>query len=93
MRRTGEQVLKRLFDVAATDTGQARRVADFLLSWHNSEENGGWDPTDLWNVDDDIADDILAVLTLLRERHVYAEALGLGDQMYTVWERWRASRT
>jgi hypothetical protein len=93
MRRTGEQVLKRLFDVAAADTGQSRRVADFLLSWHNSEENGGWNPTDLWNVDEDIADDILAVLNLLRERHVYAEALGFGDRMYAVWERWRASRT
>ena len=35
--------------------GQARRVADFLLAWHNAPENGGWDPTDLWNVDDAIA--------------------------------------
>ena len=31
------------------DTGQARRVASFLLAWHNAEENGGWDPTDLWS--------------------------------------------
>ena len=29
----------------------ARRVANFLLAWHNAEENGGWDLVDLWNVD------------------------------------------
>ena len=31
----------RLLDIAKTDTGQARRVADFLLAWHSGEENGG----------------------------------------------------
>jgi len=36
--------------VARQDTGQARRVANFLPAWHNAEENGGWDPVDLWNV-------------------------------------------
>jgi hypothetical protein len=36
--------------IAKRDTGQSRRVANFLLAWHNPEENGGWDPTDLWNV-------------------------------------------
>src|SRR4051812_23413615 len=29
---------------ARRDTGQARRVANFLLAWHNAEENGGGDP-------------------------------------------------
>jgi hypothetical protein len=40
------------------DTGQSRRVANFLLAWHNAEENGGWDPTDLWNVDTAVAGDL-----------------------------------
>jgi hypothetical protein len=39
----GEQVswnaLERLLKVAGQDTGQARRVANFLLAWHNAEEN------------------------------------------------------
>jgi len=51
----GLRALERLFQIALRDTGQSRRVANFLLAWHNAEENGGWDPVDLWNVDDAIA--------------------------------------
>jgi hypothetical protein len=43
-----------LLAIARHDAGQARRVADFLLAWHNAGENGGWDPTDLRRVDDAI---------------------------------------
>jgi hypothetical protein len=38
--------LERLLRIARGDTGQSRRVANFLLAWHNAEENGGWDPVD-----------------------------------------------
>ena len=34
------EALARLFEVAKRDTGQSRRVASFLLAWHNAEENG-----------------------------------------------------
>jgi hypothetical protein len=54
-----------------------RRVAGFLLAWHNAEENGGWDPTDLWNVDAAIADDMLTVVRLLRDSHRYPDGLGV----------------
>ena len=47
----GLEALTRLIEIAQKDTGQSRRVADFLLAWHNAAENGGWDVTDLWNVD------------------------------------------
>src|SRR5207249_173142 len=57
-QQDGWNALDRLLRVARKDTGQARRVASFLLAWHNAEENGGWDPTDLWNVDAAIADDM-----------------------------------
>ena len=42
-------------------TGPSRRVANFLPAWHNAEQNEGWDPTDLWNVDTAVAEDMLAV--------------------------------
>lgn len=42
---------------AKRDTGQSQRVANFLLAWQNAEENGPWDPTDLWNVDTAVAED------------------------------------
>ena len=49
------------------DTGPSRRVANFLLAWHNAEENGGWDPTDLWHVDTAIAEGMLAVPKLTKD--------------------------
>jgi hypothetical protein len=63
MTSSSEEVtsaLRRLFSIALRDTGQSRRVANFLLAWYNAEENGGWDPVDLWSVDAEIAEDMLA---------------------------------
>jgi hypothetical protein len=33
------EALGRLLDIARRYTGQSRRVADFLLAWHNAESN------------------------------------------------------
>jgi hypothetical protein len=63
----GWNALERLLRIGQKGTGQARRVANFLLAWHNAEENGGWDPTELWNVDASIADDMLTVVRLIRD--------------------------
>ena len=84
------EALGRLLDIARRDTGQSRRVADFLLAWHNAEENGGWDPTDLWNVDTAIADDMLTVLRLIRESNRYPGDIGFEKEMQTVWQTWRS---
>lgn len=84
--------LERLLRIARGDTGQARRVANFLLAWHNAEENGGWDPVDMWSLDDAIADDMLAVLRLVRESHRYPDALGFADEIAAVWRIWRGTR-
>src|SRR6516165_5803098 len=70
------EALGRLCQIAKRDTGQSRRVANFLLAWHNAEENGGWDPTDLWGVDTAIAEDMLAVLKLAKDSHQYPGDLG-----------------
>jgi hypothetical protein len=43
-RKSAEKALARLISIASRDTGHARRVANFLLAWHNAEKNGGWDP-------------------------------------------------
>lgn len=51
----GLEALRRLIPIALRDTGQSRRVANFLLAWHNAEENGGWDPVDLWNLFDHVS--------------------------------------
>jgi predicted lipid carrier protein YhbT len=84
--------LERLLKIAQRDTGQSRRCADFLLAWHNAGENGGFDPTDLWNVDAEIADDMLTVLALIRSRRSYPDELGFEREIQLVWELWRAGR-
>lgn len=83
------EALARLFEVAKRDTGQSRRVANFLLAWHNAEENGGWNPVDLWNVDEEIADDMISVLGLIRQNHRYPDDLGFGEEIQAVWKSWR----
>ena len=82
----------RLMRIAMGDTGQCRRVADFLLAWHNAEENGGWDPTDLWNVDAAIAEDMLTALRFLRTENRYPGDLGFQKEIDRIWELWRGSK-
>jgi hypothetical protein len=84
--------LSRLFQVARRDTGQSRRVANFLLAWNNAEENGGWDLVDLWSVDAVLAEDMLRVLELIRVSHSYPADLGFGAEIDAVWRQWRAER-
>ncbi len=87
------EALRRLLKIAMSDTGQSRRVADFLLAWHNGPENGGWDPTDLWSVDAAIADDIVLLIQSIRIHHgEYPGDLGFQDEIAKVWELWRVSR-
>lgn len=82
------EALARLVKIAQRDTGQSRRVADFLLAWHNAEENGGWNHYDLWSLDASIADDILSVLSLVRSGK-YPDSLGFEREIGRVWENWR----
>jgi len=91
-QQDGWNALERLLRIGRKDTGQARRVANFLLAWHNAEENGGWDPTDLWNVDAAIADDMLTVVRLIRDSHRYPDALGFADEIAAVWRYWRGGQ-
>ena len=81
--------LDRLVVIAQSDTGQARRVANFLLAWWNAADCGGFDFTDLWNVDRAIADDSLAVARLIAARNEYPTANGYGAQFAQLVKDWR----
>lgn len=81
--------LDRLVLIAQSDTGQSRRVANFLLAWWNATECGGFDLTDLWMVDRAIADDILTVIGLIARRHEYPTAYGYGPQFEQLVADWR----
>src|SRR5579875_1519321 len=87
----GYRSLVRLLPIAQSDTHQSKHVADFLLAWWNAGENGGWDPTDRWSVDASIGDDMLAVLQLVRDHHVYPDELGLKAEFEALWAQWRRS--
>jgi hypothetical protein len=79
----------RLLDLAQSDTGQARRAANFLLSWWNAQNRGGFDLTDLWAVDKKVADDMLAAATFIAQHNEYPTAYGLGPQFEQLVADWR----
>jgi hypothetical protein len=83
--------LDRLIGIAQCDTGQSRKVANFLLAWWNAHECGGFDLTDLWGVDATIAADMVAVFAILPTFQHYPDALGYGPQ-FEVLVRWRPAR-
>ena len=79
----------RLVTIAATDTGQSRAVADFLLAWWNARACGGFDFTTLWSVGPPIGDDMLEVLGLIAHHRNFPTACGLGDAFTALVARWR----
>jgi hypothetical protein len=82
--------LERLVSHALRDTGQSRRVADFLLAWWNARDCGGFDLTDLWGVDDEIAADMVTVVTYLAKGiKQYPDELGFKQQFEAIVREWR----
>lgn len=70
---TGDELkaVRRLLDIAQSDTDQARRCANFLLAWWNAGSSGGFDLTDLWSVDAAITGDMVAVFGLVARVRMY----------------------
>jgi len=81
--------LERLINIAQRDTGQSRRVADFLLAWWNAGECGSFDLTNLWGVDSAIALDMVTVFALIARAHNYPDSLGYGGQFEQIVAAWR----
>ena len=81
--------LERLIAIAQCDTGQARRVADFLLAWWNAGECGGFDLTNLWGVDTSIAEDMVIVFGYIARANAYPDALGFNVQFQSIVRGWR----
>ena len=75
--------VRRLLAIAQSDTGQSRRVADFLLAWWNGDELGHFPIEHLWNVDQAISQDMVTILAYLSKQPcaVYASALGIDAEM------------
>ena len=89
MNTNEEAALRRLIEIAKRDTGQSRRVADFLLAWWNAAECGGFDLTNLFAVGDAIAADMSTVLALIARLNKYPDTLGFGNDFETIVREWR----
>ena len=87
-----EAALKRLFEIAKHDSGQCRRVANFLLAWWDGDSWGHFPIHDLFNVDTAIAADMATVFTYLGQHPgaVYADHWGYRESMAELVERWRS---
>ena|SRR5215831_17293767 len=88
---TGRQqaALERLIRIAQADTGQGRRTAEFLLSWWNASNCGGFDLTTLWGVDVEIAADMVTVFALVASCQRYPDDLGYGEEFRRIVHAWR----
>ncbi len=83
------EALTRLLDIAARDTGQSRRVADFLLAWWNSGSCGAFDLTSLWALDAAIVADMTVVFGLIGRVHRYPDRLGYEAEFKAIVQAWR----
>ncbi len=81
--------LERLIAHAQRETGQSRRVADFLLAWWNAGQCGGFDFTTMWGCDDDITDDMARVFHWVAGNNVYPDTLGYGKAFEAIVTIWR----
>jgi len=87
--------LDSLIDIARSDTGQARRVAGFLLAWWNGDDCGHFPIADLFGVDPTIATHITTIIGFLgqHEGAIYPDAFGRKDEMIDLVRRWRNFET
>jgi hypothetical protein len=83
--------LERLIRIARGDSGQCRIVADFLLSWWNATDYGGFDLADVWGVDAAIAEDMLMVFKQIIHSRSYPDALGYEEQFQSIAHQWRSA--
>lgn len=72
--------LERLIAHAKRDSGQAFKIADFLLCWWNAPSLGKFDFTEIWSLDDTIVQDVCIVFAGFSTRKgLYADNMGYTD--------------
>lgn len=80
---------ERLLNLAQSDTGQSRRVANFLLAWWNADSLGGFDMADLFGVDSTIAADMATVFTWLAGQKVATYPIEYRAAIEALIAEWR----
>ena len=82
--------LERLMEVARADTHQARCAANFLLTWWNAGELGGFDLTDTWGLDDGLREDMVTVFGFVARNKVDPSAYSFRAEFEELVHQWRA---
>lgn len=85
--------IARLIPVAMGDTGQSRRVADFLMAWWNGPELGHFQIADMFGLDFAVANDVTTVIGFLGQNDrgaVYIDSLGFAEEMQDIIALWRS---
>ena len=81
--------LERLIRIAQAGTGQGQMTAEFLLSWWNARNFGGFNLTRLWDVDPEIASDMVTVFTLVAKCRRFPDDLGYDEEFRRIVHTWR----
>ena len=84
--------LEKLLNVAHEDTGQGRRVANFLLAWWNADVHGGFDLTDLANFDPHIGADMATIFTFLAREEDIVYPYDYRSEIEQIIARWRPQK-
>ena len=83
------QALRRLIEYAKRDTGQSRRIADFLLAWWNPAQCGGFDFTTVWGCDQAITEDMITIFAFIARNNSYPDSLGFESDFAMIIREWR----
>jgi hypothetical protein len=89
MNEQQKAALSRLLAIARRDTGQSRRVADFLLAWWNAGECGGFDFTTMWGCDTELVNDMTIVFAYIGHHKHYPDEIGLSADFKAIVREWR----
>ena len=81
--------IEKLLNVAHRDTGQSRRVANFLLAWWNADVHGGFDLTDLADLDPEICEDMITVFTWIAREETLSYPDAYKPEIVEIIHRWR----
>ncbi len=85
--------LARLVTLASEDTSGSRVAANFLLAWWNAAELGGFDPTEMWLLDELAVRDLLQVAGFVGRNNIYPDALIGREAILGLIARWRGRVT
>jgi hypothetical protein len=85
-----QNALLHLLSLAERDTGQSRKAANFLLAWWNAVENGGFDLTDLYGLNQESASACAVLFGWLAKHDDTPKKLGYGTRFEALALKWRS---